>query len=287
MSLSKEEDNDGPTTSLTARAMWLLSPSRVGPIMVPALIYLCQNVLAFVAIERIDAATFTVVAQGKVLSTALFSVLLLGRALGPRKWRALVSLTCGVILVAQGSSPARATASGHSEAATAASLQLHLLGLGAVTADVLLSGLASVYFEKVIKSTEIKLSGTSPASRPKPQSAPMREAVMCVTALTRHVVHACAAVWDRNFQLAAVSAPLYLPLALQAVTPERGFFAGFTFLAHGVAVMGNGWVLVRRRRFASRVAGSVDSQHGPCSVGHPRPRGVLMPATRVHSDSSV
>lgn len=44
---------------------------------VPAFVYYCMNRLSFVALRRIDAGTFTVVAQLKTLTTASFSYLIL------------------------------------------------------------------------------------------------------------------------------------------------------------------------------------------------------------------
>lgn len=44
---------------------------------VPAFVYYCMNRLSFVALRRIDAGTFTVVAQLKTLTTATFSYLIL------------------------------------------------------------------------------------------------------------------------------------------------------------------------------------------------------------------
>ena len=47
---------------------------------VPAFVYYCMNRLSFVALRRIDAGTFTVVAQLKTLTTASFSYLILSYA---------------------------------------------------------------------------------------------------------------------------------------------------------------------------------------------------------------
>ena len=52
-----------------------------------------MNILGFLALGHLDASTFAIIAQMKVFSTALFSVLILNRQLAPRKWRALATLT--------------------------------------------------------------------------------------------------------------------------------------------------------------------------------------------------
>ncbi|KAI5459390.1 nucleotide-sugar transporter-domain-containing protein [Mariannaea sp. PMI_226] len=64
-----------------------------------AAFYTLQNLLQYVAIGNLDAVHFQILYQLKILITALFSVILLRRHLGPRRWLALVILTAGVCIV--------------------------------------------------------------------------------------------------------------------------------------------------------------------------------------------
>ncbi|KAJ1823158.1 UDP-galactose transporter Gms1 [Coemansia sp. RSA 2599] len=115
--------------------------------LIPAGLYTIQNNLQYVAVSHLDAATFQVTYQLKILTTALCSVLLLRTRLGGRKWLALVALTVGVALVqlpSTGSTGAGAGAAGSGASA---------VGLAAVVAACVLSGLAGVYFEKVLKGS--------------------------------------------------------------------------------------------------------------------------------------
>ncbi|KAJ4321207.1 UDP-galactose transporter Gms1 [Fusarium piperis] len=71
-----------------------------------AAFYTLQNLLQYVAVGNLDAVHFQVLYQLKILITALFSVVLLRRHLGPKRWFALIILTLGVSVVSlpQGSS---------------------------------------------------------------------------------------------------------------------------------------------------------------------------------------
>ena len=59
---------------------------------IPAILYVIQNNLQFVAVSNLEAATFQVSYQMKILTTAAFSVVLLRRKLSPTKWLALLCL---------------------------------------------------------------------------------------------------------------------------------------------------------------------------------------------------
>lgn len=66
---------------------------------VPALAYTVQSFLIYVALEHLDAGTYTVTYQLKILTTAMFTVLMLGRHLSVAQWLALVILLAGVATV--------------------------------------------------------------------------------------------------------------------------------------------------------------------------------------------
>jgi UDP-sugar transporter A1/2/3 len=78
-----------------------------------------------------------------------------------------------------------------------------LLGTGAVLIEVSLSGFASIYFEKVIK-TDTEQMG----------------------------------IWERNYQLAFTSIPVYIAFIIQDGGGESGFGAGWSINAAMLAFLG-------------------------------------------------
>jgi UDP-sugar transporter A1/2/3 len=120
---------------------------------IPAILYVIQNNLQYVAASNLDVATFQVTYQMKILTTAGFSVVMLGKRLTPYKWFALGCLALGVgIVQIQGTAAASGGQAGHSSGEMSA-----FKGFVAVTAACFTSGLAGVYFEKVLKGSQADL----------------------------------------------------------------------------------------------------------------------------------
>jgi UDP-galactose transporter len=163
-------------TAILSNESWKLA--------IPAVLYTIQNTLQYVAVSNLDAATFQVTYQLKILTTAIFSVLMLGRSLSPRKWISLLLLIVGVsiIQVPQSTdSPApseskawprsldhirqigsiaahklarSATYEGIQTDSVAQGPQMdRRVGLIAVLVACALSGLAGVTFEKILKDS--------------------------------------------------------------------------------------------------------------------------------------
>ncbi|XP_077359412.1 solute carrier family 35 member A3b isoform X3 [Festucalex cinctus] len=118
---------------------------------IPAGIYTLQNNLLYVALSNLDAATYQVTYQLKILTTALFSVSMLGKRLGSYQWLSLLFLMAGVTLV-QWPMP---TGGDSEQKVLSASNQF--VGLMAVLMACISSGFAGVYFEKILKETKQSL----------------------------------------------------------------------------------------------------------------------------------
>lgn len=202
-------------------------------IAMPAGLYTLANSLQYVAISNLDAATFHVTYQFKIIVTAVLSVYMLKRSINGRQWLSLVLLMIGVGIVSIPQEEHHITSSHHTrvyvprslnpfkeyfaanragqhmkkrsatyegieedEMAMYAPMMDGSIGLVAVFCVCLCSGLAGVYFEKVIKES------------PKPTS-----------------------MWVRNVQLSLYSLfPAFFVgvLFLDGETvAKNGFFAGY------------------------------------------------------------
>ncbi|XP_013926065.1 PREDICTED: UDP-N-acetylglucosamine transporter isoform X4 [Thamnophis sirtalis] len=125
----------------------LNKPMETLKLAIPSGIYTLQNNLLYVALSNLDAATYQVTYQLKILTTALFSVSMLNKKLGVYQWLSLVILMAGVAFVQWPSDLQTATAKELSAGS-------QLVGLVAVLIACFSSGFAGVYFEKILKETK-------------------------------------------------------------------------------------------------------------------------------------
>ncbi|KAH4942719.1 hypothetical protein HBI42_043280 [Parastagonospora nodorum] len=149
-------------TAIVSNESWKLA--------IPAVLYTIQNTLQYVAVSNLDAATFQVTYQLKILTTAIFSVVMLGRSLSPRKWVSLLLLIVGVSIIQVPQQEAASVVAGSKVlgniVARSASYEgidadhtaqtPHMdrrVGLLAVLVACALSGLAGVTFEYVLKNS--------------------------------------------------------------------------------------------------------------------------------------
>jgi UDP-sugar transporter A1/2/3 len=116
---------------------------------IPATLYFIQNNLQYIAVGNLDPATFQVTYQMKILSPAIFSVLILRQSLSVKKWLSLVLLTIGIGIVQV--SNQRVSSSDKDESSN------QFIGLISVAIACVLSGLAGVWFEKVLKGSKSSL----------------------------------------------------------------------------------------------------------------------------------
>lgn len=161
-----------------------------------AFIYGAMNILSFISLRNISAGIFTIFAQLKILTTATCSSVILRRSYSMTKWRALISLMLGVILFSE---PIwnQSDMSVNPEGGNV------FLGTVAVLIEVSLSGFASIYFEKVIKTDPEQLG-----------------------------------IWERNYQLAFTSIPIYIAFILWDEGGDIGYFGGWSITTGVLSMLG-------------------------------------------------
>lgn len=116
---------------------------------IPAFLFTIQTNLVYLAISNLNAAVFQVTFQIKILTTALFTVILLNRTLRCSQWFSLLILCTGIsIIQIQNVTDKKTTEEDQKNA---------LFGLFCVVMACLLSGLAGVYFEKILKNSKVSI----------------------------------------------------------------------------------------------------------------------------------
>lgn len=162
------------------------------PLLVPAVLYTIQNNLQFIAVSHLEAATFQVLYQGKILTTAICMVIFLGKRLSVQQCAAIVLLSIGISCASMPPSSSK-----RSLQAIDSDKQDHAFGVAAVGAACLLSGMAGVYTEMVLKKTQ------------------------------RQNDHPVKAFWLRSMQLSMMSVVFAVPSVLildRRALLEHGFF---------------------------------------------------------------
>ena len=74
-------------------------PSDMLKISLPGALFTVQNNLTFLALSFMDAASFQVMSQLKILTTAIMSIIMLQRKLDQFKWISLFLLMIGVSMI--------------------------------------------------------------------------------------------------------------------------------------------------------------------------------------------
>ena len=169
----------------------------------PAILYTIQNNLQYLAIANLSPALFQVLYQMKVVTAALFSVIILGRRLRLRQWFAIMLLTVG-LAVTQLSQQGAALA--------AMSIRYSAVGLAAVIAAATTSGLAGVCVEKLIKNGV----GSGPTAGSGSQ------------------------LWSRNVQMSSIAIVFALISCLikdSAAIMSHGWIMGYSPLVWGVIAL--------------------------------------------------
>lgn len=208
------------------------------------------------AATNLDAATFQVTYQLKILTTAFFSVVMLKRKLSNAKWTALAILTMGIALVVlpKGSLSrwfgwGEIIALEQKEATNSIGNQSNAKGLLSVVAACVLSGIAGVYFEKIVKAGNKDSSSSTEVEKNKVGGNSLYESEQSVK----------IQLWIRNIQLSLFSVILgcVFVLGLQdgAAIMQDGFFQNYSYLTWIVILIqaGGGLIVGLVVRYADNI----------------------------------
>eukprot|EP00928_Gymnodinium_smaydae_P029388 TRINITY_DN22150_c0_g1_i1.p1 TRINITY_DN22150_c0_g1~~TRINITY_DN22150_c0_g1_i1.p1 ORF type:complete len:420 (-),score=56.67 TRINITY_DN22150_c0_g1_i1:30-1214(-) len=124
---------------------------------IPSLLFLLQGNIQFAAIEYLDAATYTALAQLKILAAAVFAVVLLRRPLPRLRWVALLGLVLGLILVQRSSAEVTSTSKKTSADGNSLSTNAVSFGIALSVITSFLSGFSGVYCEIILKDSKLSL----------------------------------------------------------------------------------------------------------------------------------
>lgn len=138
----------------TIKPMLICNDRESIKLIVPALLYLIQNNLLFVALANLSVGIYQVTNQGKLLTTALLSRIMLKKQLSGGQYASIALLGFGVayIHLSEHWSKSESTRPDVEEG------QNQILGLVAVLICCITSSFSGVYFEFVLKKSPTQLS---------------------------------------------------------------------------------------------------------------------------------
>ena len=161
----------------SGKLLWLMIHGK--KVIILVVLYSIANCMSYYALARVDASVYSVLLQLKIVTTASFAVLILGRNITLTKWRALFLLVMGCVLVASPAFNKPLTCDADSDVGGEedehVSMFDSMLGVGAVLSMVMISGYSAIYFEQMLKKTNENIT-----------------------------------IWERNFQLALYSLMLLI-----------------------------------------------------------------------------
>ena len=127
-------------------------------LIIPALLYLIQNNLLFVALANLSVPMYQVTNQGKLLTTALLSRILLNKHMSGMQYLSIALLGFGVAFIHLSEYNAKMSAGDEPAEQVEEEVGNQILGLISVLICCFTSGMSGVYFEYILKRSPNKAS---------------------------------------------------------------------------------------------------------------------------------
>ena len=169
LSVTDSAETDAVGKGLS-KLYWLTKNSH--KVIVLVILYSVANILSYYALARVDASVYTVCLQLKIFSTAAFAVLMLGRNINITKWRALMLLVLGCVLVASPTFNKAVDCAAEFQRLkyekksipvgaevdydNTVSMTSSFLGVATIMVMVTISGYSAIYFEQMLKTSALQ-----------------------------------------------------------------------------------------------------------------------------------
>jgi UDP-sugar transporter A1/2/3 len=134
------------------RGEFVEKPQEIARLAVPSFFFLLQNNRLYLALSNLRATPYKVTYNLKILTSAMFSITMLGQKLSRRKWLALIALFVGVTVVQSDNHKTDSDAP-HPETG----LGYQTLGFMAVVAAAFTSGFCGVYQQRILQGSRTNM----------------------------------------------------------------------------------------------------------------------------------
>jgi len=149
----KKSDNDNNFASIILGLIDVGNQESL-KLVVPAILYVIQNNLLFYALSNLSVPTYQITNQGKLLTTAIISRIILKKEMSNIQYFAIVLLGLGVAVVHISEYLANLNLDSKQSGEVKQQNGNQWLGLLAVFVSCITSGFCGVYFELILKTTE-------------------------------------------------------------------------------------------------------------------------------------
>ncbi|GAA5881507.1 hypothetical protein JCM3774_000139 [Rhodotorula dairenensis] len=198
---------------LVTRDLWQLA--------VLACLFCFQGKAQFLASGHLSVPVFLLAYQLKIPATAISSVYLMDRIVTRQQWIAVLILATGVGLVQLERVSAASSASSSTPLPLDGSTPNHAIGVAALVAACISSGIASLLFERVLKAHSPMLE-TPCTDHDAPAASPAQQMPLLSTHNTPAGPVEYRSVWIRNIQLGVCGLAVSVPFVLWNIGTDFG-----------------------------------------------------------------